>query len=69
VNGREPGALEVSHLAKTSTTKKGKRKCPRCKTCGKTIRVSQGWSPGSAVRKHYWSKHPERMLGTDGGGR
>jgi hypothetical protein len=33
----------------------------RCKTCGKAIRVPQGWSVGPAVRRHYWAKHPERM--------
>lgn len=33
----------------------------RCKTCGKAIRVPEGWTTGPAVRRHYWSKHPERM--------
>ena len=34
---------------------------PRCKTCGRAIRVPKGWSAGPAVRKHYWAKHPEVM--------
>lgn len=34
----------------------------KCKTCEKTIRIPNGWSIGSAVRRHYWSKHPEVML-------
>ncbi|MBW3589835.1 MAG: hypothetical protein KY429_10490 [Actinobacteria bacterium] len=33
----------------------------KCKTCGKTIRIPQGWTIGPAVRRHYWSKHPEVM--------
>ena len=33
----------------------------KCKTCGKTIRVPKGWTIGPAVRRHYWSKHPEVM--------
>lgn len=33
----------------------------KCKTCGKTIRVPAEWGIGSAVRKHYWAKHPEVM--------
>ncbi len=33
----------------------------RCKTCGATIAVPEGWSVGPAVRKHYWEQHPERM--------
>ncbi|MGH2772076.1 MAG: hypothetical protein ACRDIU_02910 [Actinomycetota bacterium] len=33
----------------------------KCTTCGKTIRVPDGWSIGPAVRRHYWAKHPERM--------
>lgn len=36
----------------------------KCKTCGKTIRTPKGWSVGSAVRRHYWSKHPEVMDGS-----
>lgn len=33
----------------------------KCKTCGKTIRIPKGWTTGPAVRRHYWSKHPEIM--------
>lgn len=33
----------------------------KCKTCGKRIRVPDGWSVGAAARKHYWRHHPERM--------
>ena len=32
-----------------------------CKTCGVEIPVPEGWSVGPAVRKHYWSEHPQRM--------
>jgi hypothetical protein len=48
-----------------STSSKGKRerrKLPRCKACDKPIRIPKGWSTGSAVRRHYWSKHREVML-------
>lgn len=37
-----------------------KVRSPRCKTCGKTIRLN-GWSIGAAVRRHYWRNHPEIM--------
>ena len=40
-----------------------KRKSPRCKTCNQTIRVPKGWTPGPAVRRHYWAKHREVMQG------
>ena len=33
----------------------------KCTTCGKTIRIPEGWSVGPAVRRHYWAKHPQRM--------
>lgn len=46
---------------------KAKRaKSPRCGECGRTIRVPEGWSAGPAVRRHYWSKHREIMLGKRG---
>ena len=41
--------------------RKGRTRSPRCKTCGAAIRVPEGWDKGSAVRKHYWRKHPEVM--------
>lgn len=41
-------------------------KNPRCKQCGKTIRVPEGWSVGPAVRRHYWRAHREVMLGEQG---
>ncbi len=34
-----------------------------CRTCGAEIQVPEGWSVGPAVRKHYWSEHPDRMEG------
>lgn len=34
----------------------------KCKTCGKKIRIPEGWTVGPAVRHHYWTKHRERML-------
>ena len=40
---------------------KGRKKAPRCKTCGAVIRVPKGWTVGPAARKHYWRKHPEVM--------
>jgi len=40
---------------------KGRKRAPRCKTCGAAIRVPEGWTAGSAARKHYWRKHPEVM--------
>lgn len=43
-----------------------KAKSPRCHTCGKTIRVPEGWSAGPAVRRHYWSKHRDVMTGSKG---
>ena len=42
---------------------KGKTKSPRCRTCGKVIRVPNGWTTGPAVRRHYWREHPEVMKG------
>ena len=44
-----------------------KTKSPRCRTCGKAIRVPRGWSAGPAVRRHYWAEHREVM--TKGGSR
>jgi hypothetical protein len=42
---------------------KKRAKSPRCKQCGKTIRVPAGWSVGPAVRRHYWRDHREVMTG------
>ena len=42
-------------------SKKAKPKRPRCHTCGKPIHIPQGWSPGPAVRRHYWKHHREVM--------
>ena len=33
-----------------------------CQTCGAEIEVPEGWSVGSAARRHYWTDHPDRML-------
>ena len=51
-----------------STTKSGskgaqKNKSPRCRTCGKVIRVPKGWTQGPAIRRHYWREHREIMQG------
>ena len=40
---------------------KGPAKSVKCRTCGARIRIPEGWTPGPAVRKHYWAKHPEVM--------
>ena len=42
-----------------------KPKSPRCKTCNQTIRVPKGWTPGPAVRRHYWAKHRDVMQSKD----
>jgi hypothetical protein len=42
---------------------KKRAKSPRCKQCGKVIRVPAGWSVGPAVRRHYWRDHREVMTG------
>jgi hypothetical protein len=44
-------------------------KSPKCRTCGKRIRVPQGWSAGPAVRRHYWKEHRDVMQPEMGGGR
>lgn len=33
----------------------------KCNTCGKKIRIPDGWTVGPAVRKHYWTKHRDIM--------
>ena len=33
-----------------------------CRTCGAEIEIPEGWSVGAAARRHYWAKHPDRML-------
>ena len=51
---------------KKTTKKKPKKKAsPRCHRCDRAIRVPAGWSPGAAVRRHYWSKHRDVMQKTD----
>ena len=42
--------------------KPAKPKSPKCKTCGKTIRIPAGWTVGPAVRRHYWRYHRDVML-------
>ena len=37
-------------------------KSVKCRTCGSRIRIPDGWTPGPAVRKHYWAKHRDVML-------
>lgn len=37
-----------------------------CNACGRKVRMPEGWSPGSASRRHYWAKHPEIMRGKGG---
>jgi hypothetical protein len=49
-------------MAGKGAPKAGKRKAPRCRTCGAAIRVPAGWSAGPAVRRHYWSKHRDVMM-------
>ncbi|HEX3328056.1 MAG TPA: hypothetical protein VHV50_13775 [Actinomycetota bacterium] len=59
---RNQGPLEVIVVPRARESKNGgKTKSPRCRTCGKSIRVPQGWGIGPAVRRHYWAKHPEVM--------
>ena len=43
-----------------------KKKAPRCSRCERAIRVPEGWSAGSAIRRHYWAKHRDVMLGEGG---
>jgi hypothetical protein len=45
---------------KKKTTRTGS---PRCRTCGKSIRIPKGWSTGPAVRRHYWREHRDVMMG------
>jgi hypothetical protein len=65
---RIPRPLEVIVVPRARESKAGgkKAKAPRCRTCGKTIRVPHGWGTGPAVRRHYWAKHPEVMQKKDG---
>ncbi|HEV2755788.1 MAG TPA: hypothetical protein VG318_08435 [Actinomycetota bacterium] len=46
---------------KSRKPKAGARPGPRCRTCGKTIDVPEGWSHGPAVRRHYWAEHRDVM--------
>lgn len=39
------------------------KRSARCRTCGATIRVrAKNMSIGAAMRKHYWSYHPELIV-------
>jgi hypothetical protein len=60
---RNQGPLEVIVVPGARESKKGGKRSTtaRCRTCGKAIRVPQGWGVGPAVRRHYWAKHPEVM--------
>lgn len=33
------------------------KKTALCHTCGRRIRIPEGWTVGPAVRRHYWAKH------------
>ena len=57
-----PKATHHKKRAAAKPDKNVKKKSPRCRTCGATIRVPAGWSAGPAVRRHYWAKHRDRML-------
>ena len=46
--------------AKPSTARASKPKAT-CRTCGKRIRIPDGWPAGPAVRRHYWAKHRDVM--------
>ena len=72
---RVPGAgaprAKRASVGKTSSAKraaaaKGAPLAPlksvKCRTCGSRIRIPDGWTPGPAVRKHYWAKHRDVML-------
>ena len=45
------------------------KKSVKCRTCGARIRIPDGWTPGPAVRKHYWAKHRDVMLPERGAAR
>ena len=51
-----------SHAKGARSGKKAPLKSVRCRTCGSRIRIPDGWTPGPAVRKHYWAKHRDVML-------
>ena len=55
--------LATARKRKSATRKSAKPKSPRCNTCGVRIRIPEGWSAGPAVRRHYWAKHRDVMLG------
>jgi hypothetical protein len=65
----------MSPGSKKRKTTKGKAtaarvKSPRCKHCGKLIRVPAGWTSHlPAVRKHYWRYHRDVMQPGVGKGR
>jgi hypothetical protein len=49
-------------LVKNDASRKSRAtKNPRCRTCGKVIRLPRGWSVGPAVRRHYWKEHRDIM--------
>lgn len=56
-------------MVEKASVKKGKVKSPKCRTCGKRIRVPKGWSAGPAVRRHYWREHRSVMQPEKGAGR
>lgn len=51
-------------MPKEGAGKKKRPARPRCHTCHKPIHVPAGWSPGPAVRKHYWKHHRAVMQAT-----
>lgn len=56
-------------MVEKAPAQKGKVKSPKCRTCGKRIRVPKGWSAGPAVRRHYWREHRSVMQPEKGAGR
>lgn len=48
--------------AKPAKARAGRPKKGHCRTCGKKIYVPEGWTIGSAARRHYWRKHRDVML-------
>lgn len=54
--------VKKTMVEKASAQKaRSKVKSPKCRTCGKRIRVPKGWSGGPAVRRHYWREHRSAM--------
>jgi hypothetical protein len=46
---------------KQASSKRAAKRSFYCRLCERSIRMPQGWSRGSSVRKHYWSAHPDVM--------